>query len=451
MANRFIIGKGELLTYDIPPPPMKNNKVHPYSLTEVQAVVIPQLIKIAEDAKALPPEACPLDLAVAKLDLHPTYIAKSFFPRAFLREAGLVSLGSRTIRLKPRIDKRITAPEICETTELFVAGTRTALAYLPTYARQLQDGTTSAMQFREIESVSSMTAQDRIRPHSEVVGQVFEVGLHRLPDHSHDVLRRAFTAYAKTCGFIVNMKYEFPVGGMLFLAVEGNPADLNALATFTLVRVVRPMPAVRSVLPLARSNPIAVSFRMPTHHPLSDEPSVAILDGGLPDQHVLQRYVSRYEKSDDEAADVPDYLEHGLGVTSAFLFGPIEPGTEPSRPYSYVDHYRVLDAQSNHEDPYELYRTLAHVEEILLSRQYQFVNLSLGPDLPYEDSDVHAWTAVLDTLLSDGDTLMTVAVGNNGERDKTLQLNRIQVPSDRSAPPSIVRRVARGRRQEGQA
>lgn len=90
----------------------------------------------------------------------------------------------------------------------------------------------------------------------------------------------------------------------------------------------------------------------------------------------------------------------------------------------------MLDASSDGEDPYELYRTLAHVEEVLLSRQYQFINLSLGPDLPYEDTDVHAWTAVLDTMLSDGDTLMTVAVGNNGERDGDLKLNRIQVPSD---------------------
>jgi hypothetical protein len=73
---------------------------------------------------------------------------------------------------------------------------------------------------------------------------------------------------------------------------------------------------------------------------------------------------------------------------------------------------------------------LAHIEEILLSRQYQFINLSLGPDLPYEDTDVHAWTAVLDTMLGDGDTLTTVAVGNKGQRDEQLHLNRIQVPSD---------------------
>ncbi|WP_139157512.1 hypothetical protein, partial [Enterobacter hormaechei] len=57
-------------------------------------------------------------------------------------------------------------------------------------------------------------------------------------------------------------------------------------------------------------------------------------------------------------------------------------------------------------------------------------NLSLGPNLPIEDSEVHAWTSVIDDLLSDGETLMTIAVGNNGEMDKESGNARIQVPAD---------------------
>ena len=70
------------------------------------------------------------------------------------------------------------------------------------------------------------------------------------------------------------------------------------------------------------------------------------------------------------------------------------------------------------------------VEQVLLSRTYQFINLSLGPDLPVEDKEVHAWTSVIDDLLNDGDTLMTVAVGNNGMRDHELRYDRVQVPAD---------------------
>lgn len=429
MVNRFIIGRGELLTFDIPPPPMVPNKAHPYSLAQNQAVLIPQLMQAAEDIRLLPHEACPLDYAVVKLVLHPAYISKSFFPKALLREASLVSLGSRTVRCRPRIDLRLRAPEECDTTELFVGGKRSALYRFPALATQLREPSAEALQFREIETVSVMQAQDRLRP-ADPATRVYEVGLHLLPDQPVAVLQTLFAQYAQSCGFTVNTRLEFPVGRMLFVAVEGDRGGLAQLASFTLVRIVRPMPILRRARPIVRSSPVAIGFRMPLVQPVSGEPSVAILDGGLPDGHLLQPFVTRYDKADQNAADVGDYLDHGLAVTSAFLFGSIEPGGDARRPPSYVHHYRVLDARSDQEDPYELYRTLAHVEEILLSRQYQFINLSLGPDLPCEDTDLHAWTAVLDTLLADGETLMTVAVGNNGERDRQLRLNRIQVPSD---------------------
>ncbi len=32
MATRFLIGQAELLTYDIPPPPIIPSKAHPYRL-----------------------------------------------------------------------------------------------------------------------------------------------------------------------------------------------------------------------------------------------------------------------------------------------------------------------------------------------------------------------------------------------------------------------------------
>lgn len=430
MANRFIIGKGELLTYNIDPPPMRADKAHPYTLEQAQQILIPQIEATAAELGRLPGDACPLDIAVAKLLLHPAYVSKSYFPRAILREAGLVSVGSRTVRIKPRDDKRKTAPEQSDTTEIFVAGSRSAFARFPALARQLDPFTAAGDQFRQIEAFHSMLPSDRVKLFGQDDAKVFEAGLHMIPGKSSAQLRAAFARFAAIHGFSVNGKYEFPVGGMLFLAIEGPAAALSELALFTLLRVVRPIPKVRSARPIARSSALSVGCTLPSAGPLSQEPKVAILDGGLPDQHLLERYVRRYDRSSPEALDVPEYIEHGLGVTSAFLFGPIEPGGLAAQPYSSVDHFRVLDTASDEEDPYELYRTLGHIEEVLLSRQYQFINLSLGPDLPYEDSDVHAWTAVLDNLLSDGETLMTVAVGNNGERDAELQLDRIQVPGD---------------------
>ena len=430
MATRFLIGKAELLTFEIPPPAIKPNKVHPYSLSEAKAHLVPQIVAAALEIQTLPPEACPSDIAVAKIDLHPAYIAKSFFPTGLLREAGLASIGSRTVRVLPRRELRKTAGPESESTQLFVAGRRDAFARLPSLATQLIDRTTEAVQFAEIETFSSMRSADRVRSTEGYQGRAYEVGLHLFPDQSVDALRKAFRTYAHRCDFTVNAEFDFPVGRMLFVAVFGPALQLDRLAQFSLMRVVRPMPTIRAARPLMRGNPIAVNFKLPASAPLSDEPKVAILDGGLPETHVLAPFVGRYEKSDATAGDVPDYLSHGLGVTSAFLFGPIEPSAEALRPYSYVDHFRVLDDQAEHEDELELYRTLAHIEEVLLSGTYQFLNLSLGPNLATDDDDVHSWTALLDTMLSDGNTLMTVAVGNNGKSNASMGLNRIQVPAD---------------------
>ena len=124
-----------------------------------------------------------------------------------------------------------------------------------------------------------------------------------------------------------------------------------------------------------------------------------------------------------------ELLEHGVGVTSAFLFGHINPKQSLKRPYSNVDHYRVLDNIPG-QNPYELYEVLDRIDNVLKSKDYDFINLSLGPRLPISDDEVHAWTAVLDEHFASGKTLATIAVGNDGDGDPAISANRIQVPAD---------------------
>ncbi len=431
-APRYLIGKGELLTFGIDAPKKKPaDKKHPYTLAEAKAFLIPQLEATNAALSQLPDNACPDDQAVARITLHPAYIAKSYFPRVLLQQAGLVSVGSRNRRIRPRKIVSKTASAEADTTELFVSGPRSALRQLVEQARLLTADMPAAQEFTQIESIEPMTPSDRLRTGSEGdAKEVFEVGLHIPPGDLAGHVRAQFSVYAQECGFRVDDRFEFEAGRLLFVPVAGSERQLTKLALFSLIRVVRPMPRLRSARPIFRSTKLPVSFELPGAEPLSREPKVAVLDGGLPEEHVLSSFVRRYFRADEDAQDVQEYTEHGLAVTSALLFGPIEPGQRAERPYAPVDHHRVLDSQSKSEDPYELYRTLGHVEAILLSQNYQFINLSLGPDLCVEDSDVHAWTAVIDHILSDGSTLMSVAVGNNGQGDEALGLNRIQVPAD---------------------
>jgi len=433
MNSKFLIGRGELLTFQIKAPKRKPGKSEVYSLFEAQEILLPEIAAANSAFGHVPNDAKPEGYVVAKMILHPAYIAKSYFPSALLREAGLQSVGSRTTRVAPRKQKqnKKKAPEVVETTELFIAGPSSKFANLSSMASNLEVGSTLAQEFSRFEHISPFTASDRIVANlagSDRDENYFEVGLHLLPEHDRIVY--LFFRYASKHGFEVFEDLVFSAGGLVFVPVKGNPNRVPELADFALMRVIRPMPKLRGTRPLGRGAPLGINFSLPDQQPVSSEPRVAILDGGLPDKHLLRPWITRYDKSDPSAADVSDYLDHGLAVTSAFLFGPLEANKQAQRPFSYISHHRVLDESSDQEHPLELYRTLGHIEEILLSREYQFVNLSLGPDLSVEDTDVHAWTAVIDEHLSDGETFLTIAAGNNGEKDAILGYNRIQVPSD---------------------
>jgi len=215
-------------------------------------------------------------------------------------------------------------------------------------------------------------------------------------------IQSAFTEYANTLKIKVHEQLAMQAGSLWFVPVEGSSIAMKMLAAFSFIRVLRPMPLLRGIRPVSRSPPISMGCQLPNEMPISNEPRVAILDGGLPEHHPLTpMWLNSYKISDPTAKDQIDALEHGLAVSSAFLFGPLTPGGVAPRPYAPINHVRVLDDHANTEDPLQLYRTLGHIEEVLMSRQYDFINLSLGPDLPIEDEDVHSWTSVIDDLLCD--------------------------------------------------
>jgi hypothetical protein len=430
MLNNFLIGRGELLTHDIKGPKRNPGKAEVYTFQQAALRLNPQFSETAAALDTLPLDACPGDFGVARLMMNPSYIARSFFPIAMLRTVGLESVGSRTVKVTPGGWTKKGAPQECTTTELFVAGKRQAFRNLKSWTQQVDPDTEEALDMAHIENFAAFSSEQRVAAFGRKKDRFFEVGVHLLPDENRLFVQRAFAQYAKDAEVKVHSDLGFTAGNLWFVPVEGKHDDIKRLAEFVFVRVIRPMPKLRSMRPVHRTGGVSVGCNMPTEQPLSSEPRVAILDGGLPKDHTIGPWLRSYRKLDEDAADDPEGVEHGLAVTSAFLFGPIQPNGAADRPFAYVDHLRVLDKDAETEDPLELYRTLGFVEEVLLSRQYQFINLSLGPDLPIEDTDVHAWTSVIDDLLSDGDTLMTVAIGNNGEMDRDSGNARVQVPSD---------------------
>lgn len=428
--TNYLIGKAEVLAKMTPPPKMNPQNRDLYTVDEVVGRLSPQMQKVTEDLSALNGNLCPRGYVVAKMTLHPSYIAKGHFPKQLLRDMGVRSIGSKAEEVKPDKWTRKGRPEKSPSTSLFIAGKIEEFSGFERKLNQLTKDSYAIKDLMKIWSFETIPASSKLKQNSSSASEYFEVGVQLIPGGSSDFIKQSFTSYAQSLGFSVRDDLSLDISNLWFIPVRGNPGRTIDLAKHSFVRVVRPVPPLRSFQPLVRSLPGSSKAKLPTAPPLTSDVRVAILDGGLPASHAIGAWLNEYRLSDSSANDCIDGPSHGLGVTSAFLFGPLPHDTEAPRPYSFVDHHRILDSKISGEDPLELYRTLTHIEDILISRQYEFINISLGPDLPIDDDEIHPWTSLLDSYLADGETFLTIAAGNNGEGDAQLGLNRIQVPSD---------------------
>lgn len=436
MAERtnFLIGYGERLASSIPTPPGGAPKKHPYTFGEARTRLTPKVRTVAKKLASLPDGVCPGDQSVALVTLHPTYLAKSYYPADLLRTYGLDAVGSRAREVSPVKWTRKKAPESAVTSELFVAGPRRAFQQFAGDIGNLQEASPGAIDLIKIEDFRLQSVEEKLKPfHTNDREPLLEVILHAQPVAGDAFILEGFEAYVETLDLTLDLdKRRFFAEGLCFLPLRV-PRDLAAeVVKFSFLRLAREMPRLRQFRPVARAMPGFSPFacKLPTQGPIDGDIRVAVFDGGVKADGRLDPWVSRKETK-DLGDPVPEFQNHGTAVTSALLFGPLQDGVTADRPYASVDHYRVLDANTKKDDQFELYSVLERIQDVLESRpRYDFINLSLGPDLPIEDNDVHAWTAVLDQLFSDGQSLPAIAVGNSGERDWDSGNARIQTPAD---------------------
>lgn len=428
--TNYLIGNAQELTYTVPPPKMNPQAVEMYTASDIRQRLKPQLEQVMDELDKLPEQLCPRGYTVTKLTLHPSYIAKGHFPRKLLSTLGFRSIGSKSDTVTPDKWTRKGEPQPSPTTVLYLAGKKDSLK---DFSNQFESHLRNEIQFEDLKKVwqiSTVSSDNKIKTGASAISKYFEIGLHLIPDLSTDFIKTAFLQYASELDVKVQPELSIEVSNLWFIPVEGPSQQVKKLADFSFVRVIRPLPNLRSIKPLMRHSSALISAKLPMEPPLAPDLKVAILDGGIKEQSVFTPWLSSYKVSDSTAFDCPNGPEHGTGVTSAFLFGPLKGNELAARPFSFVDHIRVLDSNTSSEDPLELYRTLTHIEDVLISRQYEFINISLGPELAIDDDEIHPWTSLIDHYLSDGDTFLTVAAGNNGHNDSLTGLNRIQVPSD---------------------
>jgi hypothetical protein len=436
MAERknILIGYGERLNSDLASPAAGAPKAHPYSFTEARKRLTPKVKAAALEIADLSPEVCPRDQTVALITLHPTYLAKSYYPGELLQSYKLEAVGSRAREVSPEKWTRKNPPDTAVTSELFVAGHRDRFQQFANDIGTLQEKGPAGRDLIKIEDFRTIPAAEKLKAlRTDDPKPLLEVVLHAQPRGEYAFVLDGFEAYLRHLDVRGDFdKRRFFAEGLCFLPVRVPRELVEEVVKFSFLRLAREMPRLRQFRPVARATPGFTHFacRLPDEGPLDPSILVAVFDGGVGPSADLNPWVDR-KKTPGLGDAVPEFQNHGTAVTSAVLFGPLQDGIAAARPYAKVDHYRILDAATISDDQGELYTVLQRIEKVLKgATRYDFVNLSLGPDLPIEDNDVHAWTAVIDQLLAHGDTFAAIAVGNSGEADHASGNARIQSPSD---------------------
>ncbi len=436
--QNFLLGHAERLAEKVKIKKAGGTKNPPYDFSTAKARIASRLATLDARIASLPDDACPRGEAVAVVTMHPRYLSKSDFPADLFSAVGLRAVGSRSRSVKPErwgIEKH---GEAAVTEDIFVAGAKTAFARWASGVKRWRPDSPGAADLAHIEDLTAFDATTKLRsiPEPLTVARakerraLLEVVLH---NSGADEVIRLFIRYAAAHGGEALIDKRRDVRGLTFMPVRVDPRRAEDIARFSFVRVARGMPSLRPFRPSILRSSTGYAVKLPDEGPVDKETRAAIFDGGLPIQTrgPLKPWVNLIEPSGIGKAE-PDFEEHGLGVTTAFLFGPLAKGRPAGVPLCTVDHVRVLDektAVGTDPDYFDvLDRIIDHLDRN--TGLYSLVNISLGPALAVDDDEVTLWTAALDKRFAHGGCVATVAAGNDGERDGAAGLNRIQPPAD---------------------
>ncbi|KZC24020.1 hypothetical protein RHOFW104T7_10940 [Rhodanobacter thiooxydans] len=426
--QRFLLGRGERLTQPVDYRSGPVTDVAPYAWVDHRRLLRSDLDRQMAAFDALPSMARPGDRVVSVLRLHPQYYSRSAFPSELLRAADLRFIGSKPARFRPRAGRGADRNDGLNSTDVFVSGKRSSFAQLREQLQGLEADDPLALALGKLEQIRALEADERLQSALPAKRSALEIVMHFDPLLDAD-WEEQFRQYAETCKVALARDLEFQAQGLWFLAADATAEGAHELAQFAFVRAVRPMPKIRTVeAPRpARSKSAARMVSLPAGEPVDPVTRVAIFDGGLPPNHPFEKWARNIEPSpsDHIGNPIPELLDHGMAVTSAFLFGPVIQPNLP-RPYTRVDHYRVLG--DNLLADKQLYSVLLYVDKLLSSTRVDLANFSFGPDEVVGEDQVTAWTTMLDDHFHDRGILATIAVGNEGEESPPH--NRVRVPSD---------------------
>lgn len=438
--DRRLFVNGEALRVTVEPAPGGGGqKYEPFTAIEAAGVLLPQIEQARTSLSNLPEEARAPGRVYVEAQLLPNYISASDFPEDLLNYIGAVPVGSRQAAGEYTTAKLTReAP----TRRLILAVPDDGLAQLQQLVGAAGGRTRSDRSaFEDIKKLShfSMPAPDDVVV-AEMLGdeepRMCEAVLHPStaingePVALDPETMDRWTTFVASRGGEIVTEYIREVAGLTFVPVFLLPSQMREIAVFNPLRGIRPMPAIRPRpgFGTRSGNQLIPPASAAT---TASAPRVAVFDGGVDTSSGSPGPYFPIPVADltPEPPD-PGDTDHGTGVTGAVLYGLVRPGEQAPEIPLPVESFRVFPAPVVSGDLYG-YWILDQIKDVVEEGDHKIVNLSLGPELAVEESDVpNRWTSELDRLAWEYDVLFVVAAGNTGARASHVGLDRVQVPAD---------------------
>ena len=452
--SRPLLGGGERLAREAQPARGPAEKFHPRSLEDVRRELGPVARDIRQRAELLPDEMRGERLVI-EATLLPNYLAASYHPGPLREDADLVPIGTRNARGTLRTERQEKSDQPTKT--LLLAATKASLRRLDDLLNN-QDAAAGDKVLDDLIKLQDIGLPDERRviarrpepdastgaeggDADETGDETWEAVLHptidtfgRLSAAAHEVVMERWRALLKAHGGHVHERFIRPVGHLTFMPISLAHEALESIAEFNPLRVLRPMPRLRSTSSprLRRVALGSAEFTQPT----GAEPThrVAVFDGGAGSHPLLDQYVAHGDLTTSPRD--PRDEEHGTLVTSALLYDHLSVGQALSMPPAQIDHFRVLPRPPHVPFADEAYWVLDQIVECVEDKdRWKIISLSYGPDEPVdEDSEPNRFTAEIDRLAYERDVTFLLAVGNLDEHERRVRsplgLDRIKAPAD---------------------
>ena len=419
-------------------PSSPSEKNDPYTYDRSKSRLLGKLNSMVQRFDSASPQTTPSGLVVTKMTLHPAYLAKSYFPAALFNKYNLKNLGSKEVFLEPEIQVTKKKLDKLSSSQYFISGKKDDFDKLVSDVSSDSLNEACSYDFTKFENIEFFDSKDKITKSAEktTIGSEnirlrYEIVLHA--SENDKFIIDAFFNYISSLDGMVFSDKTRTIKGLSFCFVELEPCKISKLAEFSFVRVVRPIPElnvkdkVSSLLDFGNEfqhNPNS------THYSGNNHTNIAVFDAGLFALDCERKEVRYFDLTNQEFDHEDNYL-HGSLVTSAIVNGDVSDFLTVNNQILNVDHFKVYSQVDNLD--IGLVDVLDRISSVIKTKQYKFVNISLGPEVPCPDDEPSLWTSTLDDLGADGDVLIVVAVGNKGyylNTELDHDLARIQPPSD---------------------